>query len=202
MYYHFVPRGLSFYEIKTLDLRPYWNSLLAFGGLNHHFSLQMDQNKQSREVKFEEQTEKYCGAWLCMPLALNLCRTSQHSFPTIMPFARLGRCIIGEPRYLFRYSQNRSFFVAIFLPPMDSSLNLIMQRLLMVVPSVLLLGRPFFDSSNPWVWFIRVQAYFHFRKIISKIIKFSFVVTQLSTDIASEVVYLINPVPTDCPYDQ
>lgn len=61
---------------------------------------------------------------------------------------------------------------------------------------------PVFGISNPRVWFTQVEAFFRFRKITSQPTMFSYVATQLPTDIASEVIDVLDPMPEENPYDK
>ncbi|CAH8441803.1 unnamed protein product, partial [Dicrocoelium dendriticum] len=60
---------------------------------------------------------------------------------------------------------------------------------------------PSFDVSNPRVWFIQVESIFRFRKITSQSTMFSYVTAHLPTHVASEVIDILDPMPTDSPYD-
>ena len=61
---------------------------------------------------------------------------------------------------------------------------------------------PPFGMGNPRVWFIQLEAYFRFRRITCQSTMFSYVATQLPTDIACEVIDLLDPMPKDAPYDR
>lgn len=61
---------------------------------------------------------------------------------------------------------------------------------------------PLFGASNPRVWFTQVEAFFRFRRISSQPTMFSYVATQLPTEIASEVIDILDPMPTESPYDK
>ncbi|CAH8659907.1 unnamed protein product [Dicrocoelium dendriticum] len=60
---------------------------------------------------------------------------------------------------------------------------------------------PAFGASNPRVWFTQIEAYFRFRRITTQETMFSYVATQLPTDIATEVIDVLDPMPTEFPYD-
>lgn len=60
---------------------------------------------------------------------------------------------------------------------------------------------PPFIMNNPRVWFIQLECFFKFRRITSQHTMFSHVVSQLPGNIASEVVDLLDPPPTENPYD-
>lgn len=60
---------------------------------------------------------------------------------------------------------------------------------------------PGYGLSNPRVWFSQVEAFFRFRRITSQATMYSYVVTQLPTDVACEVVDLLDPMPAVNPYD-
>ena len=61
---------------------------------------------------------------------------------------------------------------------------------------------PQFGVGNSRVWFTQVEAYFRFRKITSQATMFAYVATQLPSDIASEVIDILDPMPTEAPYDK
>lgn len=60
---------------------------------------------------------------------------------------------------------------------------------------------PAFGVNNPRVWFIQLECYFHFRRITSQQTMFSYVVSQLPTEVAAEVIDLIDPMPASNPYN-
>ena len=62
------------------------------------------------------------------------------------------------------------------------------------------LKAPTYGTSNPRVWFIQLENYFRCRKITSQLTMFSYVATQLPTDIASEVIDLLDTPPAHEPY--
>ncbi|CAI2737500.1 unnamed protein product, partial [Dicrocoelium dendriticum] len=61
---------------------------------------------------------------------------------------------------------------------------------------------PSFDFSNPRVWFAQVEAIFRFRKITSQSTMFSYVTAHLPSNIASEVIDILDPMPLESPYDK
>lgn len=61
---------------------------------------------------------------------------------------------------------------------------------------------PTFGKINPRVWFTQIESFFRCRRITSQITMFSFVSTQLPMDVAAEVIDILDPIPTDQPYDK
>ncbi|CAI2737112.1 unnamed protein product [Dicrocoelium dendriticum] len=61
---------------------------------------------------------------------------------------------------------------------------------------------PAFDVNNARVWFLQLEALFRCRRITSQTSMFSYVAAHLPTHIAADVVDLLDPVPTDSPYDK
>ncbi|CAI2736918.1 unnamed protein product, partial [Dicrocoelium dendriticum] len=61
---------------------------------------------------------------------------------------------------------------------------------------------PSFDVSNPRVWFVQVEDVFRFRKITSQSTMFSYVAAHLPSNIASEVIDILDPMPLESPYDK
>lgn len=70
------------------------------------------------------------------------------------------------------------------------------------VENSITLNLPTFGTANPRVWFTQVEAFFRCRKIASQVTMFSCVTAILPNDIAAEVIDIIDPMPTDRPYDK
>ena len=62
------------------------------------------------------------------------------------------------------------------------------------------LNLPAFGTANPRVWFTQLEAFFRYRRITSQETMFSLVTAHLPNDIASEVIDIIDPMPTEQPY--
>lgn len=58
-----------------------------------------------------------------------------------------------------------------------------------------------FDVSHPRVWFMQVEVIFRFRKITSQQSMLSYVTAHLQSQVASEVIDILDPMPTESPYD-
>lgn len=68
--------------------------------------------------------------------------------------------------------------------------------------NAIIIKAPIYGTSDPRVWFLQIEAFFRFRKITSQSSMFSYVVTQIPTDVAKEIADMIDPMPDDCPYDK
>ncbi len=60
---------------------------------------------------------------------------------------------------------------------------------------------PSYNPTNIPVWFSQLNALFSAKKITSQTSKYAYVVEKLPTDVAAEVVDLLDHMPEDKPYD-
>ena len=63
------------------------------------------------------------------------------------------------------------------------------------------LSLPPFDQANPRVWFLQVEAGLRCGGITSQDTMFSYIASQVPSEIASEVVNILDAVPKERPYD-
>ena len=60
---------------------------------------------------------------------------------------------------------------------------------------------PSYNPTNIPVWFSQLNALFSAKKITSQTSKYAYVVEKLPTDVAAEVIDLLDHMPEDKPYD-
>lgn len=70
------------------------------------------------------------------------------------------------------------------------------------VENAITVNLPPFGTANPRVWFTQVEASFRCRRITSQTTMFSYVTAILPNDIATEVIDVLDPMPTEEPYDK
>lgn len=61
---------------------------------------------------------------------------------------------------------------------------------------------PSYNPTNIPVWFSQLNALFSAKKVTSQVSRYAYVVEKLPTDVAAEVVDLLDQMPEDKPYDK